>query len=153
MKSLPQLKKSGPPSTPILELGNNICHQLKVFKSPQIVEEPKPKPPVDVPPLPPMPLVRLSKPRGFKIRNPRLPAKKKILAPKISADPETRRTIGKRKKKLSVQTGRGRPMDKMEKILSPFKSVSRGLKNNSKKSRIRNTPKRQPTSTGRRVLE
>ena len=44
-------------------------------------------------------------------------------------------------------------MDKMEKILSPFKSVSRGLKNNSKKSRIRNTPKRQPTSTGRRVLE
>ena len=124
--------------------------KLKIFKTPPIVKEPKPKPPVDVPSLPSMPLVRLSKPRGFKIRNPRLPAKKKILAPKISADPETRRAIGKRKKKLSKQTGRGRPMDKMEKILSPFKSVNRGLKDKSKKSRIRSTPKRQPISKGSR---
>ena len=127
--------------------------KLKVFKSPPIVETPKPKPPADIPPLPPMPLARLSKPKGFKIRNPRLPAKKKILAPIISAPPETRGTVSIRRKKLSTQTGRGRPKDRMEKLLSPFKSVNRGLKDKTSKSRIRSTPKRQPTSKGRSVRE
>jgi len=51
--------------------------KLKVFKAPPIVKAPKPKPPADIPPLPSMPLVRLSKPKGFKVRNPRLPAKRK----------------------------------------------------------------------------
>lgn len=127
--------------------------KLKIFKAPPIVEAPKPKPPADIPPLPPMPLVRLSKPKGIKLRNPRLPAKKKILAPTISAPPETRGTVSIRRKKLSTQTGRGRPKDRMEKSLSPFKSVNRGLKDKTSKSRIRSTAKRQPTSKGRRVLE
>ena len=127
--------------------------KLKVFKAPPIVVAPKPKPPADIPPLPPMPLVRLSKPKGIKLRNPRLPAKKKILAPTISAPPETRGTVSIRRKKLSTQTGRGRPKDRMEKSLSPFKSVNRGLKDKTSKSRIRSTPKRQPTSKGRSLRE
>ena len=127
--------------------------KLKVFKAPSIVEAPKPKPPADIPPLPSMPLVRLSKPKGFKVRNPRLPAKKKILAPTISAPAETRNTVSIRRKKLSTQTGRGRPKDRMEKSLSPFKSVNRGLKDKTSKSRIRSTPKRQPTSKGRSLRE
>ena len=127
--------------------------KLKVFKAPPIVEAPKPKPPADIPPLPSMPLVRLSKPKGFKVRNPRLPAKKKILAPTISAPAETRNTVSIRRKKLSTQTGRGRPKDRMEKSLSPFKSVNRGLKDKTSKSRIRSTPKRQPTSKGRSLRE
>ena len=127
--------------------------KLKVFKSPPIVETPKPKPSADIPPLPPMPLARLSKSKGFKIRNPRLPAKKKILAPIISASPETRGTVSIRRKKLSTQTGRGRPKDRMEKALSPFKSVNRGLKDKTSKSRIRSTPKRQPTSKGKGARE
>jgi hypothetical protein len=127
--------------------------KLKVFKAPPIVEAPKPKPPADIPPLPSMPLVRLSKPKGIKLRNPRLPAKKKILAPTISAPAETRNTVSIRRKKLSTQTGRGRPKDRMEKSLSPFKSVNRGLKDKTSKSRIRSTPKRQPTSKGRSLRE
>ena len=127
--------------------------KLKVFKAPPIVKAPKPKPPADIPPLPSMPLVRLSKPKGFKVRNPRLPAKKKILAPTISAPAETRNTVSIRRKKLSTQTGRGRPKDRMEKSLSPFKSVNRGLKDKTSKSRIRSTPKRQPTSKGRSLRE
>ena len=127
--------------------------KLKIFKAPPIVKAPKPKPPADIPPLPPMPLARLSKPKGFKIRNPRLPAKKKILAPIISAPPETRGTVSIRRKKLSTQTGRGRPKDRMEKALSPFKSINRGLKDKTSKSRIRSIPKRQPTSKGRGVRE
>ena len=127
--------------------------KLKIFKAPPIVKAPKPKPPADIPPLPSMPLVRLSKPKGFKVRNPRLPAKKKILAPTISAPAETRNTVSIRRKKLSTQTGRGRPKDRMEKSLSPFKSVNRGLKDKTSKSRIRSTPKRQPTSKGRSLRE
>ena len=132
---------------------NERLEKLKIFKAPPIVEAPKPKPPADIPPLPPMPLARLSKPKGFKIRNPRLPAKKKILAPIISASPETRGTVSIRRKKLSTQTGRGRPKDRMEKALSPFKSVNRGLKDKTSKSRIRSTPKRQPTSKGKGARE
>ena len=98
-------------------------------------------------------MVRLSKPKGIKLRNPRLPAKKKILAPIISAPAETRGTVNIRRKKLSTQTGRGRPKDRMEKSLSPFKSVNRGLKDKTSKSRIRSTPKRQPTSKGRSLRE
>ena len=127
--------------------------KLKVFKAPPIIEVPKSKPPADIPSLPPMPLARLSKPKGFKIRNPRLPAKKKILAPIISASPETRGTVSIRRKKLSTQTGRGRPKDRMEKLLSPFKSVNRGLKDKTSKSRIRSTPKRQPISKGKGARE
>ena len=127
--------------------------KLKIFKAPPIVVAPKPKPPADIPPLPPMPLVRLSKPKGIKLRNPRLPAKKKILAPIISAPAEARGTVNIRRKKLSTQTGRGRPKDRMEKSLSPFKSVNRGLKDKTSKSRIRSTPKRQPTSKGRSLRE